>query len=587
MSSIRQYLSGIFGEAFEKAGLDKSFGAVVESQRPDLSQFQCNGAMAAAKVAKCNPRQTAEKVAETARELAPQLSIELAGPGFMNISVSDEFIAANANSSLSSTTLRLEMPTPQKIVIDFGGPNVAKPMHVGHLRSSIIGDSLQRLLRRLGHSVVTDNHIGDWGTQMGMLICKMREEQPSLPYFDEKYSGEYPKDAPCSIADLERMYPQASAHCKTDEVAMAEAVKATDELQKGRAGYIALWKHFVALSVETLKKDFDALGVRFDHWYGESHYTSAMRELTESLRRNGCAVESEGALVMHVAREDDKAPMPPVLLVKSGGGFLYATSDIATIDFRMKEFAPDRIIYVVDKRQSQHFEQVFRAVRIASIVKSETGLEHTGFGTVNGPDGKPFKTRAGGVMRLSDLITMVTDKARSRMTEAEIGSNLSDAEKEDIAVKVGMATLKFADLSNHRLSDYVFDLEKFSCFEGKTGPYLLYTAVRIKSIMRKAADAGFAEGPITGIGEPERKLLLILASLTDAINAAAENLAPNFLCDYAYSLAQEFNRFYNDCHIMREENVERRSSWLSIAKLSLLTMESALDILGISMPDRM
>ena len=359
------------------------------------------------------------------------------------------------------------------------------------------------------------------------------------------------------------------------------------ELQKGRAGYVALWKHFVALSVATLKLDFEALDVHFDNWLGESFYQNTMEGVVERLTNEGHAVRSEGALVMHVALESDKAPMPPVLLVKSGGGFLYATSDIATIEYRMKTFSPDQIIYVVDKRQSDHFRQVFRAVVTAGIVKPETRLDHTGFGTVNGPDGKPFKTRAGGVMKLSDLIAMVTDKARERMAEAELGADLSADEKENIAVKVGIATLKFADLSNHRLSDYVFDIEKFSRFEGKTGPYLLYTAVRAKSILRKAAEAGIALGTIIEPSDAERPLLLALAALPDVLETAAENLAPNILCDYAYTLAQEFNRFYRECHILREEDAAKRGSWLAISVLCLRTVETVLSILGIGIPERM
>jgi len=430
MASLQSIISKKFSAAFEQAGFDPKFGSVVESQRPDLCQFQCNGALAAAKSMKLNPVESAQKIIAILSNDPDLKSITTAGPGFINITVSDECIARHANEIFSDERAGCDKASvPENTVIDFGGPNVAKPMHVGHLRSAIIGDSIQRLYKFLGHSVTSDNHIGDWGTQMGMLIRELRIREPQLPYFDESFSGEYPKDPPLSISDLEEMYPTASKFCKSDETAMAEAVRATDELQSGRRGFVALWKHFVNLSVATLKNDFSKLGVEFDTWLGESFYTDRMNSLVARLTKEGHAVESNGATVINVMLESDKKEVPPVMLVKSGGGFLYATSDIATIEYRMEKFLADRILYVVDKRQSLHFEQVFRAVRKIGIVKENTILEHVGFGTVNGSDGKPFKTREGGVMKLGDLITLVTDKAIERMKEAEIAQDLDESEK--------------------------------------------------------------------------------------------------------------------------------------------------------------
>jgi arginyl-tRNA synthetase len=588
MSTIRGEVEKVVIKVFEKLELDVSFGNVVKSNRPDLCQFQCNGALAVAKAAKRNPREIATDVLAELMKSEIFEMLEIAGPGFINMSVSDDFLLNFVQSTSNSENLNCSTDKKdEKVIIDFGGPNVAKPMHVGHLRSAIIGDSLQRLFKFLGYSVISDNHLGDWGTQMGMLISELRRREPNLPYFDESISDNYPAEAPIAISDLELMYPEASKKCKADKELMAEAVVCTDQLQKGRPGFVALWKHFVNLSVETLKNDFGKLDVEFDHWLGESFYMDQMGKVVEKLKADNFAQESEGALVMHIVEESDKKEIPPVMLVKSGGGFLYATSDIATIDYRVKEFDADRIYYVVDKRQSLHFEQVFRAVRKSKIAKNDMILEHTGFGTVNGKDGKPYKTRDGGVMKLGDLIKMVIDKAEERMEEAGIAADESSEVKLDIAKKVGIAALKFADLMNQRTSDYVFDLDKFSRFEGKTGPYLLYTAVRVKSILRKANESGFKSGAISQIGDAERGLALELSRLDDVLVKAVEDAMPNYLCDYAYELSQEFNRFYRACHIMREESEELRGSWLSLAELTLKTQETVLGLLGIEIPERM
>ncbi len=588
MSSLSSILTEIFGAAFEQLGLEKRFGQVIESGRPDLGQFQCNGALACAKQTKQNPRQLAQSIIDIVRNRSCIQSLSTAGPGFINIVVSDTFLADHTQAVRGDKRLGCpDAKFPQKVIIDFGGPNVAKPMHVGHLRSSIIGDCLQRLLSFLGHDVISDNHMGDWGTQMGMLNCELKRSRPDLPYFNPDFTGDYPSESPVPIRDLETMYPQASKRCKGNAKDMAEAVEATSELQKGRRGYVELWKHFVALSVTELQKDFEALGITFDHWLGESYYKQRMEQLVDELRQSEHAQVSEGALIIPVSREDDKKEIPPLLVEKSGGGFLYGTSDLATIAERVEKFGAQEILYVVDKRQGLHFEQVFRAARKIGLANESVTLNHLGFGTVNGPDGKPFKTREGGVMKLSDLITLVTEKARIRMEEAGVAQGFSEQEKALVAKKVGLAALKFADLSNHRESNYIFDLDKFTQFEGKTGPYLLYSAVRIKSILRNASEKGITGGAILPPTDPERKLMLILGQMPDVLKSSRDAYLPNYLCDFAYSLSQEFNRFYRECHILSEEDKARQASWISLIETVLGQMELVLSILGIEIPDRM
>ena len=581
MKSIREYIEVSVEKAFEEAQIDKKFAKVVKSQRPDLCQFQCNGALAAAKSLGKNPREIGEKIVAVLSKNADFAKVEVAGAGFVNITLKDEIIAKIilqedcGNYNIGRT-----------IILDFGGPNVAKPMHVGHLRSAIIGDCLRRLFKYLGCKVIADNHLGDWGTQMGMLICKTKEKYPALPYFDETFCGEYPQNPPFDISQLELLYPQASKECKENPQKLEAALKATDELQKGRKGFVALWKHFVNLSVETLKRDFSKLGVEFDYWLGESFYADKMKEIVEYLKKENFAKESQGALVIDVSESTDTKEIPPVLLVKSGGGFLYATSDIATIDYRIKEFSPNRICYVADKRQSLHFEQVFRAVKKTKIAPQELLLQHVGFGTVNGADGKPYKTREGGVMKLSDLIDSVISKAKERLEEAGLAVDENESEKMKIAETVGISALKFADLSNYRLSDYVFDLDKFCAFEGKTGPYLLYTAVRIKSIIRKAKEAKITSGDIL-VSDNDRDLLLDIGRMNETLESAATECSPNFLCDYIYGLSQEFNRFYKNSPILHEENAALQSSRLKIAEITLKTIEVVLGILGINIPEKM
>lgn len=588
MSSLCGKLTDLFSSAFAECGYDASFGNVAESQRPDLCQFQCNGALAVAQMAKKNPQETARNIVDKLQgnEMIGDLSV--AGPGFINISITDSALASHMNDLANDPRLGCpKVDEPAKVIIDFGGPNVAKPMHVGHLRSTIIGDSLRRLLTFAGHKVLADNHLGDWGTPIGMLICELSRRKPDLPYFNESFTGPYPEEPPVTIRDLEEMYPTASARCEANEQDMAEAVAVTDQMQQGRPGYVALRQHLADVSVPELKSDFAKLNVSFDQWLGESFYGQYVPDLVSRLEAQGHIILSEGAKVIPVAQEGDKKEMPPLLMVKSGGGYLYSTSDLATLEYRRKELEADSIVYVVDKRQSLHFEQLFRAAGKTGLIPEGVLLAHIGFGTVNGPDGKPFKTRAGGVTKLSDLIGQVTDKATQRMREAEIARDLTSAEHDTVARMVGIATLKFADLVNHRESDYVFDMDKFSMFEGKTGPYLLYTAVRIKSIMRKAGENGITGSLIQAPGVSDRGLMLTLGRLPDVVRNTLDSYAPNYLCDFAHALAQEFNRFYRENHILREQDRARRGSWLSLAMLCLRELELILGILGIETPEKM
>lgn len=586
--SIREKLTEIFSSAFRSSGYDPGFGRVIISDRTDLGEYQCNGALTSAKIHKRNPRDVAENVIAAIEERELFEDISVAAPGFINITLSSAYLTGIVQKMATDDRMGvLTAQPPKNVVIDFGGPNVAKPMHVGHLRSTIIGDSLQRLFRYAGDRVTSDIHLGDWGLQMGMLICELQRRSPELSYFNASYAGPYPAEPPVAIDELEEMYPAASAACKSDKASMEAARRATAELQQGRPGYCALWKHFVDVSVEALKNDLMKLGVSFDLWQGESHYNERLPPMIEELKAAGHARVSEGALVIPVASPSDKKEVPPLMLEKSEGGYLYGTTDLATVEERVRDFHAGTILYVVDKRQHLHLEQVFRAARIVSYAGSAK-LEHIAFGTMNGPDNKPFKTRAGGVMKLKDLISMVADKAISRMEEGRIAGTYDAAERRQIADLVGIATLKFADLSNHRTSDYVFDLEKFSKFEGRTGPYVLYSAVRIKSILRKAKEAGASAGTILPSREPaERALMFSLAQLPDAFVRAYAERAPNYLCDFAFDLAQSFSGFYQQCHILREQDRPLRESWLALSQLCLRELETVLSILGISIPERM
>jgi len=587
MTSLSSELSAIAGSAFAAEGLSKEFGRVTVSDRPDLAQFQCNGALAAAKQAKANPRAIAEKVAARLKADPRIAKAEIAGPGFINIDVTDEALALRAHTLAHDERLGApDSGTGKSVVIDFGGPNVAKSMHVGHLRSSIIGDCLQRLYRANGWRVTSDVHLGDWGLPMGQLISEVEKRGIAPVYFDAAFTGPYPQESPVSMDDLAELFPAASAACKADPARLEEARKATAELQAGRPGYRALWKHFVKVSEVGLTREFGSLGIRFDLWKGESDVDALIPPMIDKLKADGLAVMSEGALVVPVKRNTDKKEVPPLILIKSDGAVLYGTTDMATIIDRVLSFDPDLVLYVVDHRQHAHFEQVFRAAELAGL-NGRAQLEHVGFGTMNGTDGKPFKTRAGGVMKLYDLIAMAKDEAEKRLAEQGLATEYSDEERAEIARMVGIATIKFADLSNHRTTDYVFDLARFSRFEGKTGPYLQYAAVRIQSILRKAEADGMALADPVIRSPEERALILQLLAIGDAMEATEEKRAPNILCDYAFTLAQLFSRFYSEHHILSESDLELRAARLGLCKLTLDVLTKVLDLLGISIPERM
>lgn len=600
MTDLRTVLGEAVGAAFAAEGVDAALARVTTSDRPDLADFQSNGALAAAKALKANPRDLATRVADRLKGDPRLAAVEVAGPGFINLKLADAALAERAaevaNDPAHAGASLVE--TPRKVVIDFGGPNVAKPMHVGHLRSSIIGESLKRIFRFRGDAVWGDAHFGDWGFQMGLLIVAVGDEGKADGFLAEG-DGPFPAESPVTLEDLERLYPAAAATAKEDPAFRDRARKATAELQGGRPGYRALWAHFVAVSRTALEREFGALGVTFDLWNGESDADPVMAEMIAHLEKTGLLVEDDGARVVHVARAGEtrkkklpdgsvvEAPSPPPLLViSSEGSAMYGTTDLATILDRRKSIDPDLILYVVDERQAEHFEQVFRAAYLAGYA-AEGSLDHLGFGTMNGPDGKPFKTRAGGVLKLHDLITMAVDKARERLHEARLGDDLPEAEFEGIAHKVAVAALKFADLSNSRTTSYVFDLDRFMSFEGKTGPYLLYQAVRIKSLLRKAADQGAMPGPIV-IAEPaERDLALTLDAFSQAVTEAYDKRMPHVIAEHAYRLAQSFSKFYAACPVLIAPDETLRASRLTLSKAALDQLETALTLLGIDTPERM
>jgi len=586
--SLQSHLSSIVGRAFAHLGLPAEHGQVLVSQRQELSQFQCNGAMAAAKD---DERSSHEIATAVVRQLGtyPQIAhVEVAGPGFINISVTDETLTEWANTTAQHSHLGYDVATyPVTVVVDYAGPNVAKAMHVGHLRATIIGDALARIFRFAGHSVVRDPHFGDWGFQMGLVISAIQEEQPDLPYFDPE-AVEFPATSPVTLDDLQRIYPDAADRAANDKDFAERARMATVKLQSSDPGYLALWRHMKNVSEESQRRDFAALGVEFDLWYGESDVDHLIAPMVDRLEAEGIAEESEGALVVFIGLPDDNREWPPLFLKSRTGAFMYSTTDLATIQYRVDELGAKLMLYVVDRRQADHFVQVFRAARKGGIAPEDVVMEHNWFGTMNGPDGKPFKTREGGVVRLGDVIQMITDAAKRRIDEADLASEYPEEERQRIAAQVGVAALKFGDLINNRTSDYVFDLDRFSSFEGKTGPYLQYAAVRIKSILRKAEEAGFATGSILSPAHvTERALVLHLLQFPEVVDRAVELRAPNHIADYAFNLASEFNRFYDSCHILSEGDPDQRGSWLGISAWTLATLELVLHLLGIDIPDRM
>jgi len=586
MTDLKGRLGEAVRAAFAAEGLPEDLGRVGVSDRPDLADFQSNGALAAAKAAKANPREIAGRVAERLKADVRLSAVEIAGPGFINLTLSDDALTDRALEIAADSRLGAEhVDTPRRVVIDYAGPNVAKPMHVGHIRASIIGEAIKRIYRFRGDQVWGDAHFGDWGFQMGLLIVAVGDEQPGSPFLLDD-EGPFPGQSPVTLDDLERLYPLAAAQARTDLAYRDRARRATAELQGGRPGYRALWRHFVNVSRFALEREFHALGVDFDLWKGESDADPLIPDMINDLDAKGLLVADQGARIVRIAKEGDKRELPPLLVVSSEGSSMYGTTDLATIVDRRQSQDPELILYVVDQRQADHFEQVFRAAYLAGYA-DEGSLEHIGFGTMNGTDGKPFKTREGGVLKLNDLIQMATEKARERLREADLGAELDPEAFEDTAHKVAVAALKFADLSNFRGTSYVFDLDRFTSFEGKTGPYLLYQAVRIKSLLRKASETGVRAGEIT-VGEPaERDLVLTLDAFDHAATEAYDRRAPNLIAEHAYRLAQSFSKFYAACPVLVAANDDLKQSRLALAQTTLAQLERALDLLGIETPDRM
>lgn len=585
MSSLAQKLSVIVGDAFEEQGLERSFGLVRVSDRPDLAQFQCNGAMSAAKAAKKNPREVAAVIAEALQKNKDFSKVEIAGPGFINLNVTDEFLAAHLKETAPEERMGVpDLGHNETVVLDYGGPNIAKAMHVGHLRAAIIGDSVRRIMKFAGYKTLGDVHMGDWGTHMGMLIDDyITRNEASLV---EKTDLKDQKSIDALMEDMAERYPRAAGAAKENPDLMTRAQAATVKLQNKEEPYYSLWNKIRQVSVKGMEKNYTALGVHFDLWKGEADVHDYIAPMVDDLRGKGWAVESDGAWIVPVAQNDDKKEMPPLILYKRDGAVMYGTTDMATIVERVKLYNPSKIVYIVDQRQSLHFEQVFRAVRKGGIVRDDVELTHAGFGTMNGPDGKPFKTRAGGVMRLDDLIKMAKEKARARMDEANLAKDMPESEKDDIAHKVAIAAIKFADLQNARAADYVFDIDRLTSFEGKTGPYLLYQAVRIKSLLGKA-DWKLNQTAPYALQDVDRPLALLLTELPDAVEGALKAYAPHYLCDYAYRLAQAFSSFYGNCHILSETNEAVRASRLALCALTVRQLELVLGLLGIETPERM
>jgi arginyl-tRNA synthetase len=578
MPDLKRILGEAVSAAFAAEGLPRELGRVGPSDRPDLADFQSNGALAAAKAAKANPREIATRVAERLKADPRLASVEVAGPGFINLKLTDQALSDRAGEIAADPRSGGEtVATPRRVLVDYAGPNVAKPMHVGHLRASIIGEAIKRLYRWRGDQVIGDAHFGDWGFQMGLLIVAVRDE------------GIDP--AALTLEDLERLYPQAAGKAKADTEFRDRARKATAELQNGREDYRALWRRFVEVSRTALQREFHALGVDFDLWKGESDADPLMAQMIEDLRAKGLLIPDQGAEIVRVATEADKREVPPLIVVSSEGSAMYGATDLATIVDRNATFEPggqprDLILYVVDQRQADHFEQVFRAAYLADYAPPGS-LEHIGFGTMNGLDGKPFKTREGGVLKLHDLITLATDKARERLHEAGLGAELSPEDFEATAHKVAVAALKFADLSNFRGTSYVFDLDRFMSFEGKTGPYLLYQSVRIKSLLRRASEQGATAGPVAITEPAERDLALTLDAFDQALADAYDKRAPHTIAEHAYRLAQTFSKFYAACPILQAGAETTRASRLTLAQATLAQLEQALDLLGIETPERM
>ena len=582
MEQILDIITEKMQAAFEEAGYDRSYGRVTVSNRPDLCEYQCNGALAAAKQYHCAPIKIAQAVVEKLNAEDYSL-VEAVNPGFINLKLSGHFLKEYLETMRTAPKFgAAQIGAGKTVVVDYGGANVAKPLHIGHLRPAIIGESLKRLYKYLGYNAIGDVHLGDWGLQMGLIIAELSERQPELPYFDPDFTGEYPKEAPFTVTDLEEIYPTASAK-KADPEFSHKAHQATLELQQGRRGYRALWRHIMNVSIADLKKNYDNLDVHFEKWLGESDADPYIPPMVEDMKKRGIAVPSEGAWVIPVAQEGDKKEMPPCILVKSDGSSIYATTDLATLVQRMQDWHPDKVLYVTDKRQNLHFEQVFRAARKAGIVPDTTELEHVGFGTMNGKDGKPFKTRDGGVLRLETLISDMTDFVRAKVVENRI---VEPEEVEPTTAKIAMAALKYGDLSNQPTKDYNFDMERFAAFEGNTGPYILYTIVRIKSILSR-----YGEWENLPIQEPAndyaKDLMLAITKFGPALEGALKTSSPNLICAYVYELAGCVNKFYHETPILKEEDETVKAGHIALIGLAKNILEASIDLLGFHAPEKM
>nr|WP_297705930.1 arginine--tRNA ligase [uncultured Butyrivibrio sp.] len=589
MEKVLELISTVVGDAFEAAGYDRELGRVTISNRPDLCEYQCNGAMAGAKKYGKAPFIIADEVADKLAGNDMFEKVESVKPGFLNITVSGDFARSYIVRMLHEKHFGVEMPGHEPTyIIDYGGPNVAKSLHVGHLRSAVIGESIKRILKYTGNKVIGDAHLGDWGLQMGLVITELKERQPDLCYFDPDFTGTYPKEAPFTVKELGEIYPTASAKSKEDEDYKARAMEATKLLQDGYKPYRALWHHIMNVSLADLKQNYKNLNVDFDLWKGESDADPVIPEMVEYMKSHGYAHESQGALVVDVAEETDTKEIPPCMILKSDGASLYNTTDLATIKQRMDENHPQGIIYVVDKRQELYFTQVFRCARKTKLVMPETELHFVDFGTMNGSDGKPFKTRAGGVMPLGDLISEIDEKMYRRIKEGN--PEMAEDEARDTAHKIALSALKYGDLSNQPSKDYVFDIEKFTSFEGDTGPYILYTIVRIKSILKKyEAEGGNVKE--AKLGNPDsaamKDLMLLLTRFADAIESASKDFAPNRICAYIYDLSNAFNSFYHGTKILSESDPDKKSSYIALLNTTLKVLETGIDLLGFASPERM
>lgn len=588
MKTLLEMITIEMKEAFKAAGYDEELARVTLSNRPDLCEYQCNGAMAGAKKYKKAPIMIANAVVEELADSKYFASAEAVNPGFINLKLAPEVVAEYLNEMAADENLGVEKEkNPKKVIIDYGGPNVAKPLHVGHLRSAIIGESIKRIIRFKGNDVTGDIHLGDWGYQMGLIITELKKRKPELPYFDESFEGEYPEEAPFTISELEEIYPTASAYAKEHDDYREEALHATYLLQNGYKGYRAIWKHIMNVSVTDLKKNYERLSVDFDLWKGEADAQAYIPDMVEMLKEKGFAHYDEGALVVDVAEETDKKEIPPCMILKSDGAALYDTTDLATLVEREKLYDPDQVIYVVDKRQELHFVQVFRCAKKTGIVKPETELTFLGFGTMNGKDGKPFKTREGGVMRLENLIADIDEEMYRKIVE---NRSVKDKDAKDTAKIVGLSAIKYGDLSNQATKDYIFDVDRFTSFEGNTGPYILYTIVRIKSILNRYVQEGgdLSTGKILpAVNASEKNLMLQLSGFAAMVENAFEEKAPHKICAYIYEVSNAFNSFYHETKILSEENQAQKESFLQLLQLTRRVLETSIDLLGFSAPDRM